>query len=39
MPSKNSIQNYERFLVLMASSVAENRQIRQIAKEILRSEL
>ena len=38
LPSKNSIQNYEHFLVLMASSVAENRQIRNSTKEILSSE-
>ena len=38
LPSKNSIQNYERFLVLKASRVAENRQIRKSTKEILRSE-
>ena len=37
---KNSIniQNYEHFLVLTASRVAENRQIRKSTKEILRSE-
>ena len=29
LPSKMSIQNYERFLVLTASRVAENRQIRK----------
>ena len=35
---ENSIQSYERFLVLTASRVAENRQIRKSTKEILRSE-
>ena len=35
---ENSIQSYERFLVLTASRVAENRQIRESTKEILRSE-
>ena len=34
---ENSIQNYERFFVLTASRVAENRQIRKSTKEILRS--
>ena len=35
---ENSIQNYERLLVLTASRVAENKQTRKSTKEILRSE-
>ena len=38
LTSKNSIQNYEHFLVMTASSVAKNRQICKSTKEILRSE-
>ena len=36
--TETQIQNYERFLVLTASRVAENRQIRKSTKEILKSE-
>ena len=38
LPSKNSFQNCERFFVLTARRVAENRQIRKSTKEKLRSE-